>query len=157
MTQRIEGRQKATSKKEEAFGIARRLVQEGVDVANKAGIDPSSVVAPHCSEIAVKDNISDTDDTKTLSWCSVPVIINNNIDGLFEMPELNDDLEQKPAFLVTQATADLVRPDFERYKPSLERMLEDWQEEKNQFMREQANRKRDDKKPVKRSEIKRRK
>ena len=143
--------------KEEAFSSARRLVQEAVDVANKAGIDPSSVVAPHCSEIVVKDNNGDDDDSKALNWCGVPVIINNSTAGLFEMPELNDDLEQKPAFLVTQATADLVRPDFERYKPSLERMAEDWQEEKNQFMREQANRKRDDKKSAKRSEIKRRK
>ncbi|MDT4897082.1 MAG: hypothetical protein QOH25_2159 [Acidobacteriota bacterium] len=156
MTQQTEERQKATSK-EEAFSTARRLVQEAVDVANKAGIDPSSVLAPHCSESAVKDNNGGGDEGKTLNWCGVPVIINNNTDGLFEMPTLNDDLEQKPAFLVTQATADLVRPDFERYQPSLERMLEDWQDEKNQFMREQANRKRDDKKSAKRSEIKRRK
>ena len=157
MTQRAEGRQRAASKKEEAFDIARGLVQEAVDVANKAGIDPSSIVAPHCSEIAVKDNLGDTDDAQTLNWCSVPVIVDNNIEGLFEMPQLNDDVEQKPAFLVTQATADLVQPDFERYRPSLERMLEDWQEDKNQFMREQANRKRDEKKPGKRPEIKRRK
>ncbi len=138
--------------KEEAFSIASRLVQEAVDIANKAGIAPSSVVASHCFETAVKDNNGDDDDSKNLNWCSVPVIIDNNTDGLFEMPELNDDLEQQPAFLVTQATADLVRPDFERYKPSLERMAEDWQEEKKQFMREQANRKRGEKKSAKRSE-----
>lgn len=125
--------------KEEALNIARRLVQEALDVAKKAGIAPSSVVEPHCPEPAVKDNNGDDDDAKTLNWCGVPVIIDNNVEELFEMPELNDDLEQKPAFLVTQATADLVRPDFERYKPSLERMAEDWQEEKSQFMRERAN------------------
>ena len=125
--------------KEEALNIARRLVQEALDVAQKAGIAPSSVVEPHCPEPAVKDNNGDDDDSKTLNWCGVPVIIDNSIDGLFEMPQLNDGLEQQPAFLVTQATADLVRPDFERYKPSLERMAEDWQEEKNQFMRERAN------------------
>lgn len=127
--------------KEEALNIARRLVQEAMDVANKAGIALSSVVEPHCPETTVKDNNSDDDETKTLSWCGVPVIIDNNADGLFEMPELNDDPEQQPAFLVTQATVDLVRPDFERYKPSLERMAEDWQEEKNRFIREPANRK----------------
>lgn len=137
--------------REEALDIARRLVQEAVDVADKAGIDPSSILAPYCSEIAVKDNNGDGDDTKTLSWCNAPVKIDNSTDGLFEMSELNKDLEQKPAFLVTQATADLVRQDYERYQPSLERMVEDWQEEKNQFMREQANRKRDDKKSAKRS------
>ena len=146
---------KAMSKKE-ALNIARRLIQEGVDVANEAGIDPSSVVAPHCSEPAVKDNNGDDGDSQTLNWCGVPVIIDNNTDGLFEMPELNDDLEQKPAFLVTQATADLVRPDFERYRPSLERMAEDWQEEKKQFMREQAHRKMEDRKSAKRSDIKHR-
>jgi hypothetical protein len=125
--------------KEESLNTARRLVQEALDVAQKAGIAPSSVVEPHCPEPAVKNNNSDDEDSKTLNWCGVPVIIDNNVEELFEMPELNDDPEQQPAFLVTQATADLVRPDFERYKPSLERMAEDWQEEKNRFMRERAN------------------
>jgi hypothetical protein len=148
---------KKATDREEALNIARRLVQEAVDVADKAGIDPSSVLAPHCSEIAVKDNNGDGDDSKTLNWCKVPVKIDNSIDGLFEMSELNNDLEQQPAFLVTQATADLVRQDYERYKPSLERMVEDWQEEKSQFMREQANRKRDEKKSIKRSGTPRRK
>lgn len=136
--------------KEEALSVARRLVQEAVDVAAKAGIDPSSVLAPHCSEIAVKDGQDGDDDSKTLNWCDVPVRIDSSTEGLFEMSELNDDHEQQPAFLVTQATADFVRQDFERYRPSLERMAEDWQEEKTQFMREQANRKRDEKKSPKR-------
>ena len=150
-------RLKKAMSKEEALNIARGLVQEAVDVANKAGIAPSSVLAPHCSETAVKDYNGDDDDSRTLEWCGVPVIIDNNTDGLFEMPDLNDDLEQKPAFLVTQATADLVRSDFERYRHSLERMTEAWQEEKKHFMLEQASRKRDDKKSAKRSDIKRRK
>ena len=145
---------KKAMSKEEALNVARRLVQEAVDVANRAGIEPSSVVEAHCFETVVKDS---DDETKTLNWCGIPVIIDNNIEALFEMPEPNNDLEQKPAFLVTQATADLVRPDFERYEPSLERMAEDWQEEKKQFMREQVNKKRDDKKSAKRSDIKRQK
>lgn len=143
--------------KEEALNIARRLVQEAMDVANGAGLTPASVVAPYCSETPAKDDNGDDDDSKTLNWCGVPVIIDNSIDGLFEMPDLNDGLEQQPAFLVTQATADLVRPDFERYRPSLERMAEDWQEEKKQFMRKQSHRKRSDKQPVRRSEVKRQK
>ena len=143
--------------REKALNVARRLIQEAVDVAVGAGIDPSSIVAPHCAESAVKDNDSNNDDSKTLNWCGVPVTIDNSTDGLFEMPEPDGELEQQPAFLVTQATVDLVRPDFERYRPSLERMVEDWQEEKKQFMREQASRTRDDKKSAKRSEIKRRK
>jgi hypothetical protein len=145
---------KKAMSREEALNTARRLVQEAVDVAGEAGIAPSYIVAPHFSELTAKDNHGDEGDSKTINWCGVPVVIDNNIDGLFEMPKLNDDLEQKPAFLVTQATADLVRPDFERYRPSLERMAEDWQEEKTQFMREQANRKRDDKKSAKRSDKK---
>jgi hypothetical protein len=146
---------KKAMSKEEALDIARRLVQEAVDVAHQAGISPSSVVALHCSETAVKDANGEGADSEILNWCEVPVVIDNNTEGLFEMPALNNDLEQKPAFLVTQATADLVQPDFERYRPSLERMVEDWQEEKTQFMREQANRKRDEKKSAKRSDKKR--
>jgi hypothetical protein len=37
---------------------------------------------------------------------------------LFEMFKPDDDPEQKPAFRVTQSTANLVRQDFERYEPS---------------------------------------
>jgi hypothetical protein len=150
-------RLKKAMSKEEAMNVARRLVQEAVDVADKAGIDPSSVLAPHCSEAVVKDDDGGEGDSKTLNWCGVPVIIDNSTEGLFEMPELNDALEQKPAFLVTQATADLVLPDFERYKPSLERMAEDWQEEKSRVMREHANKERADKKAAQRSDTKLRK
>jgi hypothetical protein len=146
--------------REEALSVARGLVQEAVDVAGKAGIAPSSILTPHCSEIAVKDDSKDDSvgdgDSKTLNWCDIPVEIDNSTEGLFEMPELNDDLEQKPAFLVTQATADFVLQDFERYKPSLERMAEDWREEKSQFMREQAGKQREDKKSAKRSGVPRR-
>jgi hypothetical protein len=49
------------------------------------------------------------------------------------MSKPDDDPEQKPAFRVTQSTANLVRRDFERYKPSFERMAEDWQEDKTFF------------------------
>jgi hypothetical protein len=66
----------------------------------------------------------------------VPAVIDNSTEGLFEMPEPDDDPEQKPAFLVTQSTADLVRQDFERYKPSLERMAEDWEEKKERVLSE---------------------
>jgi hypothetical protein len=127
--------------KEESLNTARRLVQEAVDIANSAGIDPSSVLSPHCSEIDVKDNSGDDPDSKNLTWCGIQVIIDNNTDGLFEMPELDDHADQKPAFHVTQSTAHLVRQDYERYKPSLERMLEDWQEEKQRFMQDQVNKK----------------
>lgn len=116
--------------KEEALKTARRLVQEGMDVANKAGIDPSSVVAPYCVEtVAGKDEGEDGDSSK-LTWGNVPVIVDNDTDELFEMPVADDDPEQQPVFRVTQSTANLVREDFERYRSSLERMAEDWQEEK---------------------------
>jgi hypothetical protein len=60
----------------------------------------------------------------------VSVIIDDDTDELFEMSKPDDDPEQKPAFQVTQSTANLVRQDFERYRPSLERMAEEWQENK---------------------------
>lgn len=143
--------------REEAFESARRLVQEGVDVANQAGIATAAVISPHCPEIDAQDEKANQDSSESLNWCGLPVRIDNAIEGLFEMPEPKDDPEQQPVFLVTQATADLVRQDFERYQPSLERMVEDWQEEKSHFMRELAHRKKDEKKAAKRSDIKRRK
>jgi hypothetical protein len=120
--------------KEEALDTARRLVQEAVDVAKSAGIDPASVVAPHCAEtVATK---SDGQGSESLMWGGVPGIIDDSTEGLFEMPEPDGDPEQKPAFLVTQSTADLVQLDFERYEPSLERMAEDWQEDKKRALSE---------------------
>lgn len=76
-------------------------------------------------------------------WCGVPVTVDDTTNDLFEMPEPDEDPEQQPAFHVTPSTADLVPKDFELYKPSLERMAEDWQEEKERFMREkESNQKR---------------
>ena len=69
-------------------------------------------------------------------WCDIPVMVDDSTNGLFEMPPPDEDPEQKPAFLVTQSTVDLVEQDFERYKPSLERMVEDWQEKKDRIMQE---------------------
>lgn len=120
---------KSTSK-EEALNTARKLVQEAMDVAHRAGIDPSYVLAPHCAETAATQDDCDERGSETVTWCGVPVIVDNSIGGLFEMSEPDDDAEQKPAFLVTQSTANLVQQDFERYQPSLERMVEDWQQKK---------------------------
>ncbi len=120
--------------KEEALQRARGLVREAVDAAGRAGIDPASVVAPHCQETA-QDEDGDGG-PQTLMLGEVPAVVNNSTEGLFEMPEPDDDPEQKPAFIVTQSTADLVRQDFERYQPSLERMVEDWEEKKARVLSE---------------------
>ena len=124
--------------REEALKTARRLVQEAVDAAGRAGIDPASVVAPHCPETAAARDADDDDGlgSHTLMLGEVPAVVDNSTEGLFEMPEPDDDPEQKPAFIVTQSTADLVRQDFERYKPSLERMAEDWDEKKERVLSE---------------------
>lgn len=122
--------------KEEALNTARRLVREAVDVAGRAGIDPASVVAPHCPETAAPQDTDDGSGSQTLMLGEVPAVIDNSTEGLFEMPEPDGDPEQKPAFIVTQSTADFVRQDFERYKPSLERMAEDWEEKKGRILSE---------------------
>ena len=109
---------------------ARRLVQEAVDVANRAGIDPSHVVAPYCAETAAAQADGDGRSSDNLKWCGVSVIVDDCTHELFEMSKPDVDPEQKPAFLVTQSTANLVRQDFERYEPSLERMAEERQEKK---------------------------
>ncbi len=57
----------------------------------------------------------------------------------FEMPEPDDDPGQEPAFRVTRSTADLVEQDFERYRPSLERMANDWREAKKRAVQESNN------------------
>ena len=108
----------------------RRLVQEADDIADKAGIDPSHVVAPYCAETAGAQTDGDGRSLENLKWCGVSVIIDDDTNDLFEMSKPDGDPEQKPAFLVTQSTANLVRQDFERYEPSLERMAEEWQENK---------------------------
>jgi len=126
--------------KEEALKTARGLVREAVDAAGRAGIDPASVVAPHCPETAAaQDGEQDGGGPESLMFGEVPGVIDNSTEGLFEMPEPDDDPEQKPAFLVTQSTADFVRSDFERYKPSLERMAEDWEEKKGRVLSEAKN------------------
>lgn len=122
--------------KEEALNTARGLVREAVDAAVRAGIDPASVVAPHCAETAASQDGDDGSGSQTLMLGEVPAVIDNSTEGLFEMPEPDGDPEQKPAFIVTQTTADLVRQDFERYKPSLERMAEDWEEKKGRILSE---------------------
>ena len=117
--------------REEELKTARRLVREAVDAAGRAGIDPALVVAPHCPEAAAaREAHEDGRVSQTLMLGEVPAVVDNSTEGLFEMPEPDDDPEQKPAFILTQSTADLVRQDFERYRPSLERMEEDWVEKK---------------------------
>ena len=116
--------------KEEALKTARRLVGEAVDAAGKAGIDPASVVAPHCQGTDAAQDDGGGGDSQNLTLVGVPAVIDNSTEGLFEMPKPDDDPEQKPVFIVTQSTADLVRQDFERYQPSLELMAEDWEEKK---------------------------
>jgi len=119
-----------TMSKDEVLNNARKLVQEAVDIANRAGIDPSQVVAPHCAETAAAHDNGGGPSSDNLKWCGVSVIIDDGTHELFEISKLNDDPDQKPAFLVTQSTANLVRQDFERYEPSLERMAKEWQENK---------------------------
>ena len=116
--------------KEEVLANARSLVQEAVDIAGKAGIDPAQLVAPYCEEITTTSADGDGQGANGLEWCGVQVIIDNETRELFEMSKPDEDPEQKPSFLVTQSTANLVRKDFERYKPSLERMAEEWLDQK---------------------------
>jgi hypothetical protein len=114
--------------KAEALSDARKLIQEAVAVANRAGIDPSYVFEPHLAEAKTQDVM--IEGQENLMWCCVPVIIDNDTTELFEMSKPDGNPEQTPVFVVTQSTANLVQQDFERYRPSLERMVEDWREAK---------------------------
>ncbi len=70
-----------------------------------------------------------------IEWCCVPVVVDDTTADLFQMVPPNQDADQKPEFRVTRATMDLVPQDFERYKPSLERMADHWREEKEREMK----------------------
>ena len=115
--------------KTEALSDAHKQVQEALDLAAKAGIDPSDVVAPFCAEAAVNQDDNGRA-SESLTWCCVPVIIDNETSDLFEMSKPDGNPQQMPAFVVTQSTADLVEQDFERYRPSLESMAEEWRKAK---------------------------
>jgi hypothetical protein len=71
-----------------------------------------------------------------MEWCGTKVVVDDATTDLFAMPEPDADPEQEPAFRVTRSTADLVEQDFERYRPSLERMADSWREEKKRFIQE---------------------
>lgn len=73
--------------------------------------------------------------TKKTEWCFVPVTVDDDVAELIHMTPPNQDANQKPEFRVTTTTLDLVPRDFDLYKPSLERMVIDWQEEKQRKMR----------------------
>jgi hypothetical protein len=79
--------------------------------------------------------------TKQIDWCSVPVIVDDATTDLFHMPSPDENAEQQPAFLVTKSTADLVSQDFDRYHPSLQRMADNWHDEKERVMRDKKARK----------------
>jgi hypothetical protein len=72
--------------------------------------------------------------TKPTEWCCVPVVIDDETSELFQLPSPDEDPEQAITFRVTQSTADLVPQDFDRYKPSLQRMVDDWRAQKERVM-----------------------
>ena len=53
--------------KEKALNTARGLIEEAVAVATEAGIDPSSVIEPHCRETPARQHhvikVEDSDET----------------------------------------------------------------------------------------------
>ena len=116
--------------KEEALNTARRLIKEAVAVATEAGIDPASIVEPHCRETPAPEDNGGHQASPELRWHGVPVTIDDATADFFEMSKPDGDPEQEPAFRVTRSTADFVRQDFKRYGAALERMAENWREEK---------------------------
>ena len=73
---------------------------------------------------------------KQTEWCCVPVIIDDATSELFQMPAPDEDPGQQPEFHITQSTADLVPRDFKRYQPSMQRMVENWREDKERVMQQ---------------------
>jgi hypothetical protein len=71
---------------------------------------------------------------KQIEWCCVPVVVDDSVAELFHMAPPDRDAKQTPEFRVTETTLGLVLPDFDRYRPSLERMAAHWHEEKGREM-----------------------
>ena len=71
---------------------------------------------------------------KQIEWCCIPVTVDDTVAELIHMKPPNQEAEQQPEFRVTKATMALVPLDFDRYKPSLERMAKHWHEEKERQM-----------------------
>ena len=67
-------------------------------------------------------------------WCCVPVIIDNETSELFQLVAPDEDPDQQITFRVTQSTADLVPQDFDRYEPSLQRMVDHWHVQKERVV-----------------------
>lgn len=78
---------------------------------------------------------------KQIEWCCIPVTVDDNVAELIHMAPPNQEAKQKPEFRVSKATMDLVPLDFDRYKPSLERMAAHWHEEKAREMNKAKARK----------------
>ena len=87
--------------------------------------------------------------TKIIQWCCVPVIIDDEITELFQLASPDEDPDQPLAFRVTQSTADLVPLDFDRYAPSLQRMVDDWRQQKERVMQMKPANEREKLKPGK--------
>jgi hypothetical protein len=128
-----------------AMDTARRLVEQAVEIADAAGIDPADVIAPHCADPSAPaagfgGGNSPGGDQSGLVWCGVPVRLDDQTRGLFEMSRPDEDPNQEPTFIATLSTAEFVRQDFARYESALGRMAERWREEKKRVMAEKANR-----------------
>jgi hypothetical protein len=123
---------------QQALDTARELVERAIEIAGAAGIETSEVLAPHCAQTSaeVGDGIYHDEQKGLLLWGGDPVHVDNDVEGLFEMCEPDDDPAQQPSFLVTQSTADLVHRDFARYKSALGRMVERWWQEKERVLAE---------------------
>jgi len=72
---------------------------------------------------------------KQIEWCCIAVTIDDAVTELIHMTAPNQDAKQRPEFRVTKATLGLVPLDFDRYKPSLERMAAHCHEEKEREMK----------------------
>ena len=77
--------------------------------------------------------------TQSIEWCGIPVVSDDATTELIHVSAPDEDPEQKLVFRVTRSTMELVVADFERYRPTLELMAENWREKKEELLRENPN------------------
>lgn len=70
-------------------------------------------------------------------WCGVPVMVKDDVSHEeFLMPYFDTDPAQQPSFTVTESTLHLVASRADEYSLIIRRMVDEWREGKERFMRQ---------------------
>lgn len=94
--------------------------------------EPTTTGAARKNTTGHKENKPQEARVRDLTWCGVPVIVQDEIPrNVFQMPLPDDDPDQQPTIFIASETADAVMQDFERYREDLELEIARWRADKH--------------------------